>query len=326
MMRFRTVEESLNGDFPQDKSNSVHFSIGICASDDSSNLTSLIRTIKEERVPEEYILDRIIVIASGCTEDSLVQIRIEAVGDGRILLIEENERRGKAEAINKIEKNSTGRYLLFINADALPEHGSIAKLLVEISSDPRTGVLSACPVLEESRGGGTTSLVEELMWKIHNESSLLLNHMQVSNHSSDEMMIVRAEALQRLPLALVNDGAYIAGRAKIDGFLIKFCEEAKVKIEAPRRLIDLIEQRRRIIYGHLQVWHLTGESPKTVESLLLTSPEVSFRILIGVLSRNRRLVKVLPVAIASEFVSSLFALNDFLFSKNKHGVWKRYGN
>ena len=46
------------------------------------------------------------------------------------------------------------------------------------------------------------------MWYFHNESSMVLNHAGVSNHSSDEMMLVRSSALEHLPDGLVNDGAY----------------------------------------------------------------------------------------------------------------------
>ena len=115
---------------------------------------------------------------------------------------------------------------------------------------------------------------------------------------------------------------------KLRGYSIKFCSNAKVVIDVPERVTDLIRQRRRVIFGHFQVWRLTGHSPKTVESLLLFSPTISLRIVVKVLAMNPRLVKIVPITLVSEAISFLLALKDTL-SKNssrKHEVWKRYAN
>jgi len=169
--------------------------------------------------------------------------------------------------------------------------------------------------------------VEELMWNTHNESSLVLNHMKISNHSSDEMILVRSSALEILPKGLVNDGAYIAGCAKLKGYLIKFCEDAKIRIDVPSRLSDLIGQRRRIIYGHMQVRRLTGTSPKTVKFLLLSNPALSLRIACKTILKRPSRLLVLPIALTCESISTLLALRDALLdSPDKHAVWKRYGN
>ena len=40
-----------------------------------------------------------------------------------------SERRGKAEAVNLVMAESVGEYLVFVNADALPERGAFSKLL-----------------------------------------------------------------------------------------------------------------------------------------------------------------------------------------------------
>ncbi len=76
------------------------------------------------------------------------------------------------------------------------------------------------------------------MWSVHNECSLRLNHMNLSNHGSDEMMVVRTELLSQLPDGLVNDGAYIAGNARLRGYSVKFCNEAPVRIDVPSRCVE----------------------------------------------------------------------------------------
>ena len=240
-----------------------------------------------------------------------------------MLLIEEETRYGKANAINRIIQDAVGEYFVFVNSDAMPERKSVSQLLLAMDKDPATGIVSGCPVFDRKRG--LTSRLLQLMWFAHNECSRELNDASLSNHSSDELMIVRSSAVHLLPRGLVNDGAYMAGMAKRDGYLVKFCEKAKVKIDVPASLFDLIRQRRRITYGHFQVWKLTGKAPKTLESLLLFSPWTSLGILVKTLARHPGLLLALPLGAVEESFASLLAIKDNLISTTRHSVWKRYG-
>ena len=310
-------------------SNSQHgekqsFTIGICATGIAENLPRLLELVTTDSFPSNFTLERVIVVASGCNEKSLDLVRSYVKRDSRLVLIEENERRGKADAINKIVDQTVGNFLVFVNSDALPLKGSIAKLLQAISKSRTIGVVSGRPVLRLRRG--ITSSVEEFMWAVHNECSSKLNHMDVSNHGSDEMMIVRTELLNRLPEGLVNDGAYISGRARLNGYSIKFSQDAAVLVDVPERQVDLIRQRERIIFGHFQVWQLTGKSPKTIETLMLHSPMLSLAIVVRTVARNPKLIKAIPAAFAGEVVSILLAFRDAFSSTKKHRVWARYGN
>jgi cellulose synthase/poly-beta-1,6-N-acetylglucosamine synthase-like glycosyltransferase len=301
----------------------VRFTVGICASDESPNLVSLLDLVCEDEIPEGFVLSRIIVVASACSKKTLDYIRRISERDNRLLVFEEAERHGKAEALNKIFERREGDFLVLINADALPSSGSISKLLMSIARNESVGIASARPFFENKKGG-ILAKIQELMWSVHNESSLLLNHMGISNHSNDEMMVVRAELLESLPYGLVNDGAFIAGRAKENGYSVRFCENAQVKIEVPSAISDNVEQRRRVIFGHFQVRKLVGRSPTTVESMLLSSPFLSLWILVRTLAKSPRYLGVLPIAVAGEILALVMALVDLARSTDKHRIWKRY--
>ncbi len=300
------------------------FTIGICASDIAENLPRLLELIQSERFPEDYLLERVVIVASGCSKAALDDAHAFARSDRRVILFEEPIRKGKADAVNKIIQNSVGSYLVFINSDALPDKGSIFQLLSAIEKDESIGLVSGRPSF--SQRSSATSLIEQLMWNVHIDCSFKLNHMNESNHGSDEMMVVRTDLLQKLPIGLVNDGAYIAGKARLRGYSIKFCPEATVQIDVPARTIDLIRQRQRIIFGHFQVWRMTGKSPKTVESLLLSSPFFSLAIVVRAVARTPRFIKVIPLAFIVEVISIAQGLKDAISSTKKHGVWERYGN
>ncbi len=298
-------------------------SVGICISDSAPNLRRLINVIQEESLPEGYRLDRVIIVASGCDAATLAFLRNLSETDGRLTLIEERRRYGKAEAINKILDYYVGDFIVLVNGDALPRAGAIEKLLLSISGNDQIGMVAARPNFESV--GGSISDVLELMWTAHGDCSRQLNHQGISNHCSDELMVARAEVIRRLPEGIVNDGAYLAGTAYSLGYSIKFCSEAVVQIDVPKSFIALIRQRRRIIFGHLQVWKLVGKPPRTVETLLLTSPLTSLKVMIRTLRSIPRLILALPLAAVIEMVSIPAAIFDTLISTRKHAVWQRNG-
>jgi cellulose synthase/poly-beta-1,6-N-acetylglucosamine synthase-like glycosyltransferase len=303
------------------------FTVGICATGASENLPALLNLLASERFDDDkFTLRRVVVVASACPESTLERVRQFARNDNRVLLIEEVERKGKADAVNKIISNSLGSYyILFVNADALPTKGSLAELLETAEKSKSIGVVSGAVFLDPQKKS-TTSLVEELMWSMHNQCSLELNHMNISNHGSDEMMVIRSSAIPALlPKGLINDGAYLGGTAKSLGYSIKFSQKARVKIDAPARVSDLVRQRQRIIFGHFQIWRLKRKYPKTVESMLLFSPEISLGIAVKTLSKRPRLLKVAPLALFIEAISFLLAVRDTATSSSqKHRIWKRY--
>ena len=302
----------------------ARFSIGICASDDASNLHELLAFIENEAIPIGLTLSRIIVMTSGCSPESLEYALEASRADPRISFIVESKRNGKADALNKIFKCADGEFLVLLNADAFPSKGSIRKLLEFIVKSGSTGIVSACPYIDKNET--VLANLQEFMWTAHNESSLLLNHMGLSNHSNDEMMVVRSNLLSSLPYGLVNDGAYISARAKMEGFSIEFCQDARIRIQVPSRVSDSIGQRRRIIFGHLQVMKFTGQTPMTVESMIFFKPLVSFKILGRTLAGSPRFLAILPVGILCETISLILALIDFSSSTKKHRIWRRYGD
>jgi len=97
-----------------------------------------------------------------------------------------------------------------------------------------------------------------------------------------------------------------------------------VQIDVPRRMIDLIRQRRRILFGHIQVKRLLGKAPRTVETMMFFSPLQSFEIVIRMLANKPKRVLVIPVAAIGELIALAGALWDTFVSKPDHAIWKRY--
>jgi len=299
------------------------FSIGICAADRATNLRKLLDVIEREVYPDGLILRKVVVVASGCEPSTLNFLRELAHHNSIITMIEEADRRGKSEAINRIIDSFDGEFLVLVNSDAMPEPGAISKLLDVIVRNRVVGVVSASPTFASE--SGMTAAVLQLVWGVHNECLLTLNVNDQNNHCCDELIVVRARTLQKLPEGTVNDGAYLAGTAYQLGYAIRFCPEAKVEIDVPVKLVELMQQRRRIVYGHLQILRTIGQSPRTVESLLTDNPRLGFSILIKTLARSPKLILALPIAVIGEGIAIALAILDTLSSSARHVKWDRVG-
>ncbi len=297
------------------------FTVGICATGHPPTLKPLLEVVLSSEMPG-FVLCKVVLVASDCSEDTLRAARTIAARDPKLRLIEHEKRTGKADAINEIFRQSEGEFLVYVNADALIGADSIPVLLQSIEEDRRTGFVSGRPVFSKPRG--IISDVLDVMWTSFDFLSSDPNQSKQSNHGTDELMAIRSELLEELPFGVVNDGAYIAGRIREKGFRIGFQPDAVVQIDVPRRMIDLIRQRRRILFGHIQVKRLLGKAPRTVETMMFFSPYDSFRIVIRMLANRPRRVLVLPVAAMGELVALSGALWDTFVSNAGHAVWKRY--
>ena len=296
------------------------FTVGICATGKPPTLLPLLETVLVSEAPG-FSLRKVVLVASDCSKDILRDTRKMAARDHRIVLIEHERRTGKADAINEVFRESEGEFLVYVNADALVRASAILSLLKDMEEDEGVGIISGRPVFERPKG--LISDVLDVMWTSHNLLSSDPSHRRQGNHGTDELMVIRKELLPVLPPGVVNDGAYIAARVKERGFRVGYQPDAVVQIDVPRRMVDLIGQRRRILFGHIQVKRLVGKAPRTVETMMFFSPLKSVRIVIRMLAQKPRRILVLPVAAVGELISVSGALWDTVFSAD-HAVWKRY--
>ena len=298
------------------------FTVGICVTGRSEGLPGLIEGVVAESGEHGLDLKAIVVVASECPALLCSELMAIQGRDPRVQVLLEEVRHGKADAINRVLERVRGSFLMMVNADATPEPGAIPHLLSAIRSDPRIGAISAMPVVESREG--VSSLLVDMIWSTHNECSSLLNHMGISNHSSEELAVFRLSAIGMLPLRLVNDGAFFAQTVRRKGYSVRFSDSAKVRIETPRRVSDLIGQRRRILFGHAQVWRKAGSPPKTIESLLIFSPRVGFRLLGTILARNPRFLPIIPIALVTEVTAAVLSIADGIVATDRHAVWRRF--
>ena len=89
--------------------------------------------------------DELIIVASGCTDETICKVKIKAREDKRIKVIIELERKGKSSAMNLIIKHAKSDIIVQTDDDIIVEDNAISKLLKHFK-DESIGAVSGNPV------------------------------------------------------------------------------------------------------------------------------------------------------------------------------------
>ena len=228
--------------------------VGIAAYNEEKNIGGLLSVL----TGEEYV-DQIVVVSSSTDRTNEIVQEHAKSKDPRVRLVPEIDRRGKSSAANVIlEHAEAGGFdiIVYMGADNIPLAGSL-KVLVSEFDNERVGVVGGKPepVDKPSTFSGWTS---HLQWNMHHVIS------ETSEPKvSGELMAFRVGVVREIPIAIINDDAYIQLMAEEKGYDIKYAPSAVVKLKGCCTTADIVRQRRRVYLGHLQVLFLTGTKLST---------------------------------------------------------------
>ncbi len=252
---------------------SIQFTVGICAYNEDKSIGQLLESISCQGLGEEF---EVLVVCSGCTDKTVEIAQAYAKKDARIGVFVENERKGKAAAVNRILENAKGSTVLFVSADTLLHERCLSRLVSRLNVAANVGVACGKPVPIEGVDSFVGRLVR-VLWTFHDHVFKELNDAGIARHAS-EVFCIRKDVAEKMPLETVNDDAYLAVVAKKKGWLVKYEPNAVVSISGPKTFSDYIRQRRRIIFGHYQIRKLTGETPQYLVHLLPLYPVKALKL------------------------------------------------
>lgn len=225
--------------------------VGICAYNEEGNIGNLLQNlISEQNLPEDCV---IFVVCSGCTDNTPKIVMDFSERDARIKLVTEKVRRGKASALNKVFRlaEMSDEVLVLVNADALPEPGSILILARKLVSCNNVGAVFAQPVPIKLSKGVCYKIVY-VIWRLHH-----LISMYQEPKLSGELCVIRVSSLHEIPENVATDEPYIEFFIRRQGYRILYEPKALVYIRCPTNIFDLLKQRKRIWIGHLQFKNVT---------------------------------------------------------------------
>jgi biofilm PGA synthesis N-glycosyltransferase PgaC len=280
-------------------------SIGVMAYNEESNIGQLLQSLSHQELSAEVRLEEIIVVASGCTDNTEEIVRRCMKQDKRIRLLVQTERQGKASAINLFLSRASGDIFILESADTLPEDGTIAKLVTPFR-DQRIGMTGARPVpvnLQSTFMG----FIVHLMWHLHHRIALVTPKL-------GELIAFR-NFVRHIPADTAVDEASIEAIVRGLGYRLCYVPTAVVRNKGPENVKDFLKQRRRIAAGHK---HLLLEENYRV------STSSSLNILTTLLEQHRWNVRdtfYTACAIGCELTGRMLGYYDFYCKKQNPFMW-----
>ena len=231
----------------------INCSLGIMAHNEAANIGRLLARVAASRL-ERVRVAEIIVVASGCTDDTEAIVREAAAADPRIRLISQPTREGKASAMNLFLRDAACDVLVLSSADLLPSEDAIERL-VSPFADPEVG-MTACRPEPVNDPATFMGFAAHLLWDLHHQ-------MNLEGFKAGEMIAFR-KVFTRIPPHTAVDEASVEPLIRGQGYGVRYVPDAVVYNKGPETVNDFLRQRRRIYAGHLEMQAALGYSVSTM--------------------------------------------------------------
>jgi len=293
----------------------MNLTIGVCAYNEERNIRALLGDILNQKGLPKNV--RVIVVASGCTDNTVGIVHEVMSGDRRVELIEEKTRTGKTNAINLILANCRAGVLTLVGADVRLPHDSVGEILRAIS-DERVAVVGGLPVVENSEKG-IVAKSASIIWRVMRKAMTELGSRGELSFVMGELYCFRTDLVERIPPEVVNDDAYVATFARNRGFKVVHAANANFVLKVPSTIPDYIAQRRRVTFGHLQIKAQMGRFAN-IEGMALDQTAILARAMIREAASHPMSMIRIVFLLELEVMVRLLAWLDLRVGK-QHTLW-----
>jgi glycosyltransferase involved in cell wall biosynthesis len=282
----------------------IHCCIGIMAYNEEANIGQLLEALTSQRTQVASI-DEIIVVASGCTDRTEAIVQEFAAEDGRVRLLVQARKEGKASAVNLLICNTRCEVIVLESADTLPLPGTIEELVSPLQ-DPAVGMVGAHPVPTNSKAT-FMGYAAHLVWELHHRIAL--------QHPKMGELIAFRHIFHQIPFDTAVDEASIEPLVVGQGFQLRYASQAIVYNRGPETAAEFLHRRRGNYAGHLYVKDTLGYKVSTM------SLARSARALLEVARLDWRYMVWAPVVVLMEAYVRLLATYDYVVWRRKPYNW-----
>src|SRR5579863_7324977 len=294
-------------EFEQTDLTTVGCSIGIMAYNEEANIGRTIRAVLEQTGPSMRI-EEVIVVASGCTDRTVPLVTAIAAQEPRVHLHVQEQREGKASAINLFLKQATSQIAVLIGADVIPETNAIEYLCAPFK-DPTIGMVGGRPVPVNDP---TTFMGHSvhLLWRLHDRVARISPKL-------GEVIAFR-NVISRIPNNSAVDEISIQALISQLGYKLIYQPKSVIYNKGPVTLRDFLKQRRRIYAGHLKVRAQQNYVASTMKVSPIARQLIACRDF--TMSTPRQALWTLG-AIGLEGIARVQGTYDF-WRKREHHIWQ----
>jgi cellulose synthase/poly-beta-1,6-N-acetylglucosamine synthase-like glycosyltransferase len=280
-------------------------SIGVTVYNEQANIGQLLEALLTQEL-YSFTINEIIVLASGCTDNTEDVVKEFAKRNNRIRLLVQKKRLGKASAINYFLQNTIADIYVIESGDTLPRKDTIENLLRPffVTEIGMTGGHSL-PKDDSARFLGFTI---HLLWQLHHK--LALRYPKLG-----ELVAFRKAAITDVPVNTAVDEAAIEALVVQNGYRLCYVPGAIIYNRGPRTIKAYLIQRRRIYAGHLHLKKTFGYAVSSMNNLRI------FRLLISNIEFSAKFLLWAVGAVALESYARLLGLYDFYIRKRNPYIW-----
>lgn len=284
----------------------LHCSIGITAYNEEANIGQLLQRILTQQL-ERVHLSEIIVVASGCTDGTVDIVRQFAAQDGRIRLLIQPQREGKASAMNLFIDEAQNDLLILCSADLLPDHTAVEQLMRPFT-DAEVG-MTGCHPVPVNKPDQFMGFAVHLQWHLHHQMNM------AGGFKGGEMVGFR-RVFKRIPQHTAVDEASVEPIVRGQGYHVHYCPDAIVYNKGPETVDDFLRQRRRIYAGHLDLQQMLGYQVSTMSGSKIV------RLLLKELSWRPKPFLWTWAVVALESYGRLLGYYDYKTGAKNHTIWE----
>jgi cellulose synthase/poly-beta-1,6-N-acetylglucosamine synthase-like glycosyltransferase len=281
----------------------VNAGIGICVYNEGKNIAKLLEMLLSQKTNVVCILE-ICVISSGSTDNTNNIVKEYVKIDPRVKLLTQENREGKASAINLFLRNAMSEVLVLQSGDTIPEEDTIERLVAPFV-DLTIGMTGghSIPINDRETFLGFTV---QIQWELLHQLSLVTPRF-------GELIAFR-NIVKNIPKNINTDKAYIEHAITDLGYKLKYIPEARLYNKGPETFGDFLKQRRRIYAGHLHLMKTTGYK---VSSLDLRNVFTMLKVI----SMTPKEVIFCFGAGFLEILGRALGTYDFYIKKTNHWMW-----
>jgi cellulose synthase/poly-beta-1,6-N-acetylglucosamine synthase-like glycosyltransferase len=282
----------------------IRCSVGITAHNEQANIGKLLAAMITQELKTVEISE-IIVVASGCTDNTVAIIQEYAAQDARIQLIVQEKREGKTSAINQFLQRAREEICVLESGDTLPRADTIENL-VKLFADPQVGMTGAQKV--------PVNVPEHIVGYMSHLRLRMEHQLCLEIPRTGELIAFR-KVFTHLPPDVAMDEAFVEALVIRRGLQVHYAPDAVVFNMGPETLGEFVMQRRRNYAGHL---HLKRKYGYRVSSL---DTGRVLRIGFDEVWNALRLIWTLVALAGVEALARVLGMYDYYIKGNKHVVW-----
>jgi len=279
-------------------------SVGVTAYNEEANIGRLLDALLNQHLHDVEISE-IIVVASGCTDNTIPIVETIAAREPRVKLFTQPKREGKTAAINIFLSNATKEICVLESGDTLP-HEDAVEHLVRMFADPTVGMTGAHKI-PVNTPDHLVGLFTHLRLRLEHQLCLEIPRL-------GEMIAFR-KVFDRIPPDVAMDEAFVEALVVQRGMQVRYAPDAVVYNTGPDTVSDWVRQRRRNHAGHLYLKSKYGYAVSSIQNTRVA--KVALKEIWGAV----RLVWTLFILAVLELWSRLLGWYDFAIKKDRHVVW-----